>query len=138
MFGSSNSNTKTGSALPSVAVDNFEAYLGKSAQFTGNITVQGSVRIDGTFSGIIFSESDVVIGESGNIKANIFGANVTVAGKVEGNIAAKGTLEILASSFITGDVRCGKLTVETGAVLRGNVGGIEDAAAPQLENTTAK
>ena len=94
--------------------------------------------IDGTFSGIVFSESDVVVGETGNIKANIFGANVTVAGKIEGNVVAKGTLEVLASSVITGDVRCEKLTVETGAVLRGNVGGLEDAAAPQLEGAETK
>ena len=143
MFGSSNNNNaKTNSALPKVAVDNFEAYIGKSTQITGNITAQGSIRIDGTFSGIVFSESDVVVGETGNItgniKANIFGANVTVAGKIEGNIVAKGTLEVLASSVITGDVRCEKLTVETGAVLRGNVGGLEDAAAPQLEGAETK
>ena len=139
MFGSSNNNNaKTNSALPKVAVDNFEAYIGKSTQITGNITAQGSIRIDGTFSGIVFSESDVVVGETGNIKANIFGANVTVAGKIEGNIVAKGTLEILASSVITGDVRCEKLTVETGAILRGNVGGLEDAAAPQLESAETK
>ena len=139
MFGSSNNNNaKTNSALPKVAVDNFEAYIGKSTQITGNITAQGSIRIDGTFSGIVFSESDVVVGETGNIKANIFGANVTVAGKIEGNIVAKGTLEVLASSVITGNVRCEKLTVETGAVLRGNVGGLEDAAAPQLEGAETK
>ena len=84
MFGSSNNNNaKTNSALPKVAVDNFEAYIGKSTQITGNITAQGSIRIDGTFSGIVFSESDVVVGETGNIKANIFGANVTVAGKLK-------------------------------------------------------
>ena len=90
MFGSSNNNNaKTNSALPKVAVDNFEAYIGKSTQITGNITAQGSIRIDG-------------------------------------------------SSVITGDVRCEKLTVETGAVLRGNVGGLEDAAAPQLESAETK
>ena len=54
MFGSSNNNNaKTNSALPKVAVDNFEAYIGKSTQITGNITAQGSIRIDGTFSGIV-------------------------------------------------------------------------------------
>ena len=41
MFGSSNNNNaKTNSALPKVAVDNFEAYIGKSTQITGNITAQ--------------------------------------------------------------------------------------------------
>ena len=92
------------------------------------------MRIDGSFSGIVFSEGDVVVGETGSIKANIFGANVDIAGKVEGNIVAKGTLELLASSVVTGDVRCEKLTVENGALLRGNVGGLEGAETPQLEN----
>ena len=135
MFGSSSNNSnKTGTALPKVAVDNFEVYIGKTTQMTGNISAQGSVRIDGSFSGIVFSEGDVVVGETGSIKANIFGANVDIAGKVEGNIVAKGTLELLASSVVTGDVRCEKLTVENGALLRGNVGGLEGAETPQLEN----
>ncbi len=128
MFGSSGTNKNNNST--NFAVDNFEVYIGKTTQMTGNITSKGSVRIDGSFSGIVFSETDVVIGESGEIKANIFGVNVTVAGKVEGNIVAKGTLEVLATSTINGDVRCEKLTVEQGGVLRGNVGGVEDAEVP--------
>ena len=57
---------------------------------------------------------------------------------MKGNIVAKGTLEVLASSVITGDVRCEKLTVETGAVLRGNRRRLEDAAPPQLESAETK
>lgn len=91
MFGSSNNNNaKTNSALPKVAVDNFEAYIGKNTQITGNITAQGSIRIDGTFSGIVFSESDVVVGETGNIKANIFGCQCNGCRQIEGNIVAQG------------------------------------------------
>lgn len=101
MFGSSNNNNaKTNSALPKVAVDNFEAYIGKSTQITGNITAQGSIRIDGTFSGIVFSESDVVVGETGNIKANIFGANVTVAGKLKATLLPKALWKCLPAALL--------------------------------------
>ena len=103
-------------------------------QWIGRGTKSAKRRLHQT----LFKHGISNFGETGNIKANIFGANVTVAGKIEGNIVAKGTLEVLASSVITGDVRCEKLTVETGAVLRGNVGGLEDAAAPQLEGAETK
>ena len=66
------------------------------------------------------------------IEANIFGENVTVAGHVNGNIVARGTLEILASGVLNGDVKAGNLVVETGAVLRGNIGGIEGIENPEL------
>ena len=38
MFGSSSNNSnKTGTALPKVAVDNFEVYIGKTTQMTGTL-----------------------------------------------------------------------------------------------------
>ena len=93
---------------------------------------KGASRIDGHFKGIIVSENDVLIGPNGVIEANIFGENVTVAGNVTGNIVARGTLEILASGVLNGDIKAGSLVVEPGAVLRGNIGGIEGIENPEL------
>ena len=55
-----------------------------------------------------------------------------MAGHVNGTIVARGTLEILASGVLNGDVKAGNLVVETGAVLRGNIGGIEGIENPEL------
>lgn len=81
------------------------------------------------------------IGENGAVEANIFGENVTVAGQVTGNIVARGTLELLASGVLNGDVKAANLVVETGAILRGNIGGLEGLENPELpegNNTAAE
>ena len=119
MFGKNKKDVVAVSTLP---LEEFEFLLGRNSILCGN----------GHFKGIIVSENDVLIGPNGVIEANIFGENVTVAGNVTGNIVARGTLEILASGVLNGDIKAGSLVVEPGAVLRGNIGGIEGIENPEL------
>ena len=124
MFGKNKKDVVAVSTLP---LEEFEFLLGRNSILCGNLQTKGASRIDGHFKGIIVSENDVLIGPNGVIEANIFGENVTVAGNVTGNIVARGTLEIL-----NGDIKAGSLVVEPGAVLRGNIGGIEGIENPEL------
>lgn len=101
----------------------YESYFGKTVEMSGKISSKYSVRVDGVFNGTIEFEADAIIGENGDVKADIIANNAAVAGKVEGNIVAKDTLNLYATSVIIGDVKCVKLTVEPGAVLRGTVSG---------------
>lgn len=123
MFSSSN-NKQT--AESNTSANSFGVFIAKNAELSGNISVNGSARIDGIFNGIIYSEENVVIGECGQLKANIIAKNITVAGKVEGNVVAKDKLEVLAGSSIKGDIRSNQLLVELGAVVRGKIGGVDD------------
>lgn len=129
MFGKNKKDVVAVSTLP---LEEFEFLLGRNSILCGNLQTKGASRIDGHFKGIIVSEKDVLIGPNGVIEANIFGENVTVAGNVTGNIVARGTLEILASGVLNGDIKAGSLVVEPGAVLRGNIGGIEGIENPEL------
>ena len=121
MFGKNKKDVVAVSTLP---LEEFEFLLGRNSILCGNLQTKGASRIDGHFKGIIVSENDVLIGPNGVIEANIFGENVTVAGNV--------TLEILASGVLNGDIKAGSLVVEPGAVLRGNIGGIEGIENPEL------
>ena len=123
MFGKNKKDVVAVSTLP---LEEFEFLLGRNSILCGNLQTKGASRIDGHFKGIIVSENDVLIGPNGVIEANIFGGNVT------GNIVARGTLEILASGVLNGDIKAGSLVVEPGAVLRGNIGGIEGIENPEL------
>lgn len=129
MFGKNKKDIVAVSTLP---LEEFAFLLGKNSTLCGNLQTSGASRIDGKFKGIIVSESDVLIGENGAVEANIFGENVTVAGQVTGNIVARGTLELLASGVLNGDVKVANLVVETGAILRGNIGGLEGLENPEL------
>ena len=118
MFGKNKKDVVAVSTLP---LEEFEFLLGRNSILCGNLQTKGASRIDGHFKGIIVSENDVLIG-----------ANGVIAGNVTGNIVARGTLEILASGVLNGDIKAGSLVVEPGAVLRGNIGGIEGIENPEL------
>ena len=45
-------------------MSNENALLGKGADFQGKLTFEGTVRIDGRFTGEIFSDGTLIIGET--------------------------------------------------------------------------
>lgn len=115
-----------------IVTSGFETLVGKNANLNGNLSCKNSVRIDGKFSGIIFTEQELLIAEGAVIKANVFAKGITIAGKVEGNVVAQELLQVLPTGTIIGDVKANNLSIETGATIRGNIGGLETAPAQQL------
>lgn len=103
-----------------VNFDKVETLLGRETAFEGVIKSSGTVRIDGKFSGQIFTQGDLVIGEEGLAKATINARNVLIAGIVEGNITAEGKVEITPTGKVIGDMNVAKLIIDEGAVFKGN------------------
>jgi len=93
-----------------------------------NATMQGTMvfkdpvnlRINGEFEGKLDTKGKLIIGEDAQVKADINGENITVAGKVTGNIVATGRLNLIAPADILGDIVTPMLTVSDGAILNGN------------------
>jgi cytoskeletal protein CcmA (bactofilin family) len=104
---------------PSVATDQVENVLGRTAHVRGDLKAEGAFRVDGTVEGSVESKSSVVIGESGTVRGDVRGRDVVVAGSVQGNIVATGHLDIVASGRIEGDVDAQSVRIETGGVFRG-------------------
>jgi cytoskeletal protein CcmA (bactofilin family) len=98
---------------PSVATDQVENVLGRTAHVRGDLKAEGAFRVDGIVEGSVESKSSVVIG-----------------GQVTGNIVATGHLDIVASGRIEGDVDAQSVRIETGGVFRGTsrMGGERDKA----------
>ena len=51
-------------AVPSPDDGQIATLLGRGSEFSGKLTFEGTVRIDGRFSGEIFSEGTLVVGDS--------------------------------------------------------------------------
>ena len=96
-----------------------DTIIGQEAEIKGTLTSTGIIRIDGKVDGEIIHEGDIMIGETGNITADVKARNVTVAGAITGNVDATGKLELLASARVTGDISIGALVIGEGAVFRG-------------------
>jgi cytoskeletal protein CcmA (bactofilin family) len=95
--------------------------LGPRDVLQGRLDIQGDLKIAGTVEGELKATGDVTVDAGANIQASIEGANVSVRGQVTGNVSAKRRLTLGGSGRLNGDVRVGRLTVEDGASLNGNV-----------------
>lgn len=104
----------------------YEVILSKNTAINGNISVNGCTRIDGYVEGTLTVNSTLLVGETGNIKANVYVDNMTVAGTVTGEIVCKGKLELLASAKISGEIKYGALVINEGAAISGNMARIEE------------
>jgi cytoskeletal protein CcmA (bactofilin family) len=96
--------------------------LGPRDTLNGRLDIQGDLRIHGNVEGDLKASGDVAIESTAAVQASIeSGANVLVRGQVNGNVTAKKRLTLGGSGRLNGDVKVGRLTVEDGATLNGNV-----------------
>jgi cytoskeletal protein CcmA (bactofilin family) len=95
--------------------------LGPRDTLQGRLEIQGDLKVAGTVEGDLKASGDVTIDATANIQAAIEGANISIRGNVTGNVTAKRRLTLAGSGHLTGDVKVGRLTVEDGASLNGNV-----------------
>lgn len=94
--------------------------LGKGASFFGKLTFLGTVRIEGTFEGEVFSDDTLVIAPGGVVRGKVnVGSLVVAGGVVEGEIVAKESVEIMVEGKVVGDVTTPSFQIEKGAVFLG-------------------
>lgn len=104
-----------------VTSEPINSIIGENARFHGEFSLQGSLRIDGEFSGKIVTEGKVLVGPSGHVKTSIQALKVIVAGKVDGNITALESVHLLSSANVTGDIISANLVIDDGVVFEGRV-----------------
>jgi excisionase family DNA binding protein len=80
-----------------------------------------NLRINGKFEGTLDTKGMLMVGQKADIKANITGESVSIAGNVNGNIKAMKSLKLEATARLTGDVETPSLSIQEGAILNGNL-----------------
>ncbi len=96
-----------------------ETVVGAETELEGNISTRQSLRVDGKVKGEVKAIS-VIIGEFGVVTGDVTATNITVSGKVKGNISARESIELLPKAQILGDIRTNKLVISDGACFEGN------------------
>ena len=67
---------------------NLTAFIDQGSEFEGKLSFKDTVRIDGRFMGEISSENTLVVGETGEIEAQIDSPTVVISGTVFGDVSA--------------------------------------------------
>lgn len=93
------------------------------------------LHVDGELSGIIHSESIVVIGKNGNLKGELQADKIVVNGCFEGQLEAN-SLEILAGGVVNGDISTQKISIENGGRFNGTSKIKQEEPVRLLENSS--
>ena len=97
------------------------AFIDQGSSFEGKLSFKDTVRIDGHFTGDISSENTLIIGETGEIEANIRSKTVIISGSVSGDIVAGTKVVLHKSARMQGNIDSPSLMVEEGAAFNGQV-----------------
>ncbi len=93
--------------------------VGSNVKLTGILKDTNDIIVHGTVEGEVVSEHNVTITETSEIKGPITAANITIAGKVTGNIQASQKLEILSTGRVYGSIATKELIIKSGAIFIG-------------------
>jgi cytoskeletal protein CcmA (bactofilin family) len=95
-----------------------ETVIGADSTITGELAIQGTVRVDGSIEGDIRADW-VIVGETGRIRGNVQARMMVVGGRIDGNIDASEIVELKDKAQVFGEICTAKLTVSEGALFDG-------------------
>lgn len=108
------------------------AHIGKSVLVKGELSGSEDLYFDGEVEGSIdLRDHSLVIGPNGRIRANISAREITIHGRVEGNVNATERAELKKSCVLIGDVATQRIVIEDGAFFKGSVDLKKDGKADQ-------
>jgi cytoskeletal protein CcmA (bactofilin family) len=104
---------------PASAGVDLNAVLGRGSVFEGKLAFEGTVHINGTFTGEIHSNDTLVVGEGARVEGDIDVGTLIVTGEVNGHVRAKQAVEMHAPARVKGTIVTPSLLIERGVVFEG-------------------
>ena len=95
-------------------------FIDRGSHFTGELTFEETFRIDGGFEGKIRSGSELILGDSAEVSADIEVGRLSVNGSLRGSVTASERIELLSRARVYADLVSPVLRVEEGAFLQGS------------------
>jgi cytoskeletal protein CcmA (bactofilin family) len=105
------------SATPVTTVD--RTIIGDQIFIEGIIRGKEDLLIEGSVKGSIEMKAHhLTVGPKGQVDAEVHAANVTIGGKLVGNVNATGRVEITKAADFNGEIKAKSISVEDGAYLK--------------------
>ena len=99
-----------------------DTLIGTGAEFKGNLSIEGSIVIDGKIDGNVVATMRITLGSHAAVRGNLAAPEIIVGGKVHGHVVATGKAQLLSGAHVDGDIKAPKLVVAEGATFSGKVG----------------
>ena len=106
--------------LKGLTVEDLNGFMDVGTEFVGELRFRDTFRIDGRLRGKVVSDNTLIVGESGQVEAEIDCGIVSIRGSVSGKIHARQRIELLAGCKVHGTLVAPKVVIEEGAFFEGN------------------
>ena len=97
------------------------AVMGPGAHHQGDLSFEGRVRVDGTFTGRLYTEDVLEVGADGLVDGEADVASAIVAGTVKGRLRVREHLLIQAGGAVLGLLDAGIVELQPGGRIEGEV-----------------
>ncbi len=95
-------------------------FMDQGSELHGELRFRHSFRVDGQVKGRIVSEHTLIVGETGDIEADIDCAVVSIRGRVRGHVFGRQRIELLAGARVHATLVSPRLVIEEGAYFQGD------------------
>ncbi|UUX52150.1 polymer-forming cytoskeletal protein [Nisaea acidiphila] len=95
--------------------------VGPEISLTGEITACDSLVVEGNVDATLENSRHLEVTESGRFKGKVIIDEAVIGGKFEGTLTVRDTLTVRSTGHVTGSVRFGRLEVELGGRIEGDI-----------------
>jgi cytoskeletal protein CcmA (bactofilin family) len=89
--------------------------VGPSTKIVGSVAGDGPLRIEGSVRGGVQITGDAEIAAGGSLEGNLSAAAVDVAGQLQGDVTARGPVTIQSGAVVRGELHGSEVSIEPGA-----------------------
>ena len=94
--------------------------IGEGTRFKGEFDLNGLLRIDGDFTGVIRTKGKVLVGKNGRAECTLNAGTVVVGGVLRGEIISTEKVIILSTGLVLGNITTPRLIIEEGVIFNGS------------------
>ena len=106
--------------LKGLVGDELNGFMDQGTEFLGELRFRDTFRVDGHVKGRIVSDNTLIVGEAGQVDAEIDCGVVSIRGRVTGTVRGRQRIELLAGCRVQATLVSPKLVVEDGAFFQGD------------------
>ena len=103
-----------------LASEDLNGFLDEGTEFSGELRFRDTLRVDGRAKGKIVSDNTLIVGETGQVDAEIDCGVVSIRGRVMGTVRGRQRIELLSGCRVQATLVSPKLVIEDGAFFQGD------------------
>src|SRR4051794_15797283 len=100
--------------------------VGEHARMEGKFDITDSIQVECEVGGELNVGGKLVIGQKGNVHANVQTVDAIIMGQYEGNMVATGNVEIAETGRVSGNIQTDSLVISKGGFFNGNITKMND------------